>query len=71
MGLCNLKSPEGQAVDLAKGEFSLLTAFLSSPQRILGRDQLLDQSRAQRRGVRGVHRRADTEAEKEDRGGPG
>jgi len=45
MGLRKLQSPEGQAVELTKGEFSLLTAFLSSPQRILGRDQLLDLSR--------------------------
>jgi len=45
MGLRKLKSPQGQAVELTKREFSLLTAFLSSPQRILGRDQLLDLSR--------------------------
>src|SRR5215510_13329767 len=40
LGLRKLKSPEGRAVDLTNGEFSLLTAFLSSPQRILARDQL-------------------------------
>jgi two-component system, OmpR family, response regulator len=34
-----------ESVDLTNGEFSLLTAFLSSPQRILTRDQLLDLSR--------------------------
>jgi two-component system OmpR family response regulator len=45
IGLRKLKSPEGQAVELTKGEFSLLAAFLSSPQRILAREQLLDLSR--------------------------
>ena len=45
IGLRKLKNPEGLAVELTKGEFSLLTAFLSSPQRVLGRDQLLDLSR--------------------------
>jgi DNA-binding response OmpR family regulator len=32
-------------VDLTNGEFSLLAAFLSAPQRILTRDQLLNLSR--------------------------
>jgi DNA-binding response OmpR family regulator len=45
IGLRKLKNPAGEAVDLTKGEFSLLTAFLSAPQRVLGRDQLLDLSR--------------------------
>jgi DNA-binding response OmpR family regulator len=45
VGLRKLKSPEGKAVELTNGEFSLLTAFLSSPQRVLTRDQLLDLSR--------------------------
>jgi DNA-binding response OmpR family regulator len=45
IGLRKLKSPEGKAVELTNGEFSLLTAFLSSPQRVLTRDQLLDLSR--------------------------
>ncbi|HTT09327.1 MAG TPA: response regulator [Burkholderiaceae bacterium] len=45
IGLRKLKSPEGKAVELTNGEFSLLTAFLSSPQRVLSRDQLLDLSR--------------------------
>jgi len=31
--------------ELTKGEFSLLAAFLSAPQRILAREQLLDLSR--------------------------
>jgi len=45
VGLRRLKSPDGRAVDLTNGEFSLLTAFLAAPQRILARDQLLDLSR--------------------------
>jgi DNA-binding response OmpR family regulator len=45
IGLRKLKSPGGETVDLTKGEFSLLTAFLSAPQRVLSRDQLLDLSR--------------------------
>ena len=45
VGLRKLKSPEGKAVALTNGEFSLLTAFLSSPNRVLTRDQLLDLSR--------------------------
>jgi two-component system OmpR family response regulator len=45
IGLRKLKSAQGQAVDLTNGEFSLLAAFLSSPQRVLTRDQLLELSR--------------------------
>jgi two-component system OmpR family response regulator len=45
MGLRKLKDPYGKTVELTNGEFSLLTAFLSAPQRILSRDQLLDLSR--------------------------
>ena len=45
LGLRKLKSPKGQMVDLTNGEFSLLTAFLCAPQRILTREQLLDLSR--------------------------
>ena len=45
VGLRKLKSPEGQPVELTNGEFRLLTAFLSAPQRVLTRDQLLDLSR--------------------------
>ena len=32
-------------IPLTNGEFSLLTAFLSAPQRVLTRDQLLERSR--------------------------
>jgi two-component system, OmpR family, response regulator len=45
VGLRKLKSPQGEAVELTNGEFSLLTAFLSAPQRVLSRDQLLELSR--------------------------
>jgi DNA-binding response OmpR family regulator len=36
---------DGAVVELTNGEFSLLTAFLSAPQRVLTRDQLLELSR--------------------------
>ena len=45
IGLRKLKSAQGRAVDLTNGEFSLLAAFVSAPQRILSREQLLDLSR--------------------------
>jgi two-component system, OmpR family, response regulator len=43
--LHRLQSPLGERVDISRGEFSLLCAFLSSPQHILTRDQLLELSR--------------------------
>lgn len=45
IGLRRLRDPRGQAVELTNGEFSLLVAFLSAPQRVLSRDQLLELSR--------------------------
>ena len=45
IGLRKLKSADGSVVDLTNGEFSLLAAFLSAPQRILTREQLLELSR--------------------------
>jgi DNA-binding response OmpR family regulator len=45
IGLRKLKSPRGELVDLTNGEFRILAAFLSAPQRILSREQLLDLSR--------------------------
>ena len=45
IGLRKLRSPQGEAVELTNGEFRILTAFLSAPQRVLSRDQLLDLSR--------------------------
>ena len=43
--LHRLQSPEGRRIDISRGEYSLLCAFLASPQRMLSRDQLLDLSR--------------------------
>jgi DNA-binding response OmpR family regulator len=40
-----LMRPDGAAVELSKGQFSLLVAFCSAPQRVLSRDQLLSLSR--------------------------
>jgi two-component system, OmpR family, response regulator len=45
VGLRKLKSPDGKPVEITNNEFSLLAAFLSAPQRILSREQLLDLSR--------------------------
>jgi len=43
--LHRLISPRSARVDISRSEFSLLCAFLSSPQRVLSRDQLLELSR--------------------------
>jgi two-component system OmpR family response regulator len=43
--LSRLTSPCGKRVALSRGQFSLLRAFLSAPQRVLTRDQLLDLTR--------------------------
>lgn len=40
-----LLAPDGNEVALTMGEFSLLEAFLSRPNRVLSRDELLDLSR--------------------------
>jgi two-component system OmpR family response regulator len=45
MGTRKLISPQGKAVPLSSGEFSLLAAFLRSPRQILSRDQLLEATR--------------------------
>jgi two-component system, OmpR family, response regulator len=45
VGLRKLKSNDGRSVELTNGEFSLLAAFVSQPQRVLTREQLLDMSR--------------------------
>ncbi len=42
--LRRLTSPDGQVQVLPNGEFSLLAALLSSPQRVLSRGQLIEQS---------------------------
>jgi DNA-binding response OmpR family regulator len=43
--LRRLTSPDGRRVGLTNSEFNLLCAFLSAPQRVLTRDQLLERSR--------------------------
>lgn len=40
-----LTGADGQPVELTNSEFNLLCAFLSAPQRVLTRDQLLERSR--------------------------
>jgi two-component system OmpR family response regulator len=45
VGLRRLTTPQGEKIALTNGEFNLLVAFLSAPQRILSRDQLLALSR--------------------------
>lgn len=40
-----LRAPNGATILLTSGEFSLLSAFLDHPQRILSRDQLLEIAR--------------------------
>ena len=44
-GRRELTSPAGAAVDLSGAEYDLLMAFLVHPQRVLGRDQLLEAGR--------------------------
>jgi DNA-binding response OmpR family regulator len=45
IGLFRLTSPEGVRVMLSRGELNMLRAFLSAPQRLLTRSQLLDLTR--------------------------
>lgn len=45
IGLRRIKRASGELVELTNVEFSLLAAFVASPQRILSRDQLLELSR--------------------------
>jgi DNA-binding response OmpR family regulator len=40
-----LRSPEGTLVDLTGAEFDLLTTFVSQPQRVIGRQRLIELSR--------------------------
>jgi two-component system OmpR family response regulator len=44
-GSRELTHPDGQVVELTGGEFDLLIALLTHPQRVLNRDQLLDWTR--------------------------
>jgi DNA-binding response OmpR family regulator len=43
--LHRLTAADGRLIPLTNSEFSLLCAFLSAPQRVLTRDQLLERSR--------------------------
>jgi two-component system, OmpR family, response regulator len=43
--LRRLTSADGNAIPLTNSEFSLLCAFLTAPQRVLSREQLLERSR--------------------------
>jgi len=45
IGTRKLTSPAGEYVPLTNGEFSLLSAFLAAPGRVLTREQLLEASR--------------------------
>lgn len=45
IGTRRLTSPAGVKVELTNGEFSLLSAFLAAPGRVLTREQLLEASR--------------------------
>ncbi|MBR0873487.1 response regulator [Bradyrhizobium tropiciagri] len=45
-----LRDPDGDPVDLTGGEFDLLMVFLTHPQRVLNRDQLLDWTRGRSAG---------------------
>ncbi|PTQ09419.1 DNA-binding response regulator [Sphingomonas oleivorans] len=44
-GSRNLTDPDGMPVDLTGGEYDLLLSFVTHPQRVLNRDQLLDWTR--------------------------
>ncbi|CAM5494080.1 response regulator [Sphingobium scionense] len=44
-GCRSLVDPDGEPVDLTGGEFELLLSFVTHPQRVLNRDQLLDWTR--------------------------
>lgn len=41
-----LRSPSGALVDLTGAEFDLLSVFLSQPQRVIGRERLIELSRS-------------------------
>ena len=45
VGARAVSTPQGIAVDLTAGEFDLLHCFVTHPQRVLNRDQLLDWTR--------------------------
>ncbi|MEJ0100224.1 MAG: response regulator transcription factor [Pseudomonadota bacterium] len=47
----DLRDPSGTYIDLTDGEFALLRCFVESAQRVLSRDQLLDQAHAGNREI--------------------
>lgn len=51
----DLRDPSGTYIDLSDGEFALLRCFVTQPQRVLSRDQLLDQAHG---GSREIYDRA-------------
>ena len=51
IGKRELYSPDGVLMPLTAGEFDLLVAFAQHPQRVLGREQLLDLTRGRAAGA--------------------
>ncbi len=49
-GRRQLRSPDGMLVELTGAEFDLLIAFLLHPQRVMGRDELMDLARGRLAG---------------------
>ena len=49
-GARGLTAPDGLDIELTGGEFDLLLAFVTHPQRVLNRDQLLDWTRGRSAG---------------------
>ena len=49
-GARELRSPAGETVRLTSGEFDFLIAFITNPNRVLSRDQLLDAARNREAG---------------------
>lgn len=47
----DLRDPGGIYIDLSDGEFALLRCFVQHPQRVLSRDQLLDQAHGGNRDI--------------------
>lgn len=45
VGARSLATPDGPEIELTAGEFALLLCFVTHPQRVLSRDQLLDWTR--------------------------
>ncbi|WCM27412.1 response regulator [Sphingomonas sp. QA11] len=50
VGMRAVASPDGGDVELTAGEFDLLHCFVTHPQRVLNRDQLLDWTRGRSAG---------------------